>query len=439
MFTCANYGATYYVAPTGSDSNPGTAASPKATINEVAYLLSAGDILYLRAGTYNQSVYMYNSGSSKAPITIAGYPGEKAVIDGSFLVPAGTNGQLVYITGSNVILQDLTIQRSRGIGLVLEGTNDWAVRLRSQSNILGGIMVSGSGYSVVTNCEVYYNSLQNEHNTNSIWAGSLSAARGGYNSTLVNNKVWNNWGEGLSTYECTNTVITGNVVYDNRVNVYLSDCAHVLVARNLIYSTSNNICAYLNNQSGIMLGDEKYNPPSSDNTIINNVIMGCYNNIYYWRGESGGGLKNVLIANNTLANATGDGNLKLGSGTHSNSTIENNIFLQETSPSIANVQTSIPGITFCNNLWSKTPPTAVNGTKDVIGDAGISKYGPTGAGQLSAQWFFIMENSQGRNKAASVPIVSADFFSTRRCPTPDMGAIEFGNALTSPTNVCLIQ
>ena len=46
-------GATYYVAPNGSDSNPGTLASPFFTLNKAWTLVASGDIIYMRGGTYH--------------------------------------------------------------------------------------------------------------------------------------------------------------------------------------------------------------------------------------------------------------------------------------------------------------------------------------------------------------------------------------------------
>ena len=71
--------ATYYVTTTGKDTNPGTQAQPFHTIRQGLRVLTAGDTLYLRGGTYAESIshlaQTVPSGSSWAnPITIAGYP-----------------------------------------------------------------------------------------------------------------------------------------------------------------------------------------------------------------------------------------------------------------------------------------------------------------------------------------------------------------------------
>lgn len=42
----------YYVATTGSDSNPGTLASPFATLSHAMTVAPVGSVIYLRGGTY---------------------------------------------------------------------------------------------------------------------------------------------------------------------------------------------------------------------------------------------------------------------------------------------------------------------------------------------------------------------------------------------------
>ncbi|MDI6852075.1 MAG: hypothetical protein QME75_00525 [Deltaproteobacteria bacterium] len=72
------------MAKNGDDSNPGTKVKPFATINAALKYLNPGDTLYLRGGIYYEQVYCAVAGKPEAPITIRSYPGEVAVIDGSF-------------------------------------------------------------------------------------------------------------------------------------------------------------------------------------------------------------------------------------------------------------------------------------------------------------------------------------------------------------------
>src|SRR5439155_1408585 len=91
-------GSVYYVSLTGSDNNPGTLAQPFGTINHGASILTPGDTLYIRAGTYaEQLVDAIPSGTSwTAPVTISAYPGETVIMEPS----SGTDPVLRFETRS---------------------------------------------------------------------------------------------------------------------------------------------------------------------------------------------------------------------------------------------------------------------------------------------------------------------------------------------------
>tara|TARA_B100001057_G_scaffold255909_1_gene256145 strand:- start:638 stop:1384 length:747 start_codon:yes stop_codon:yes gene_type:complete len=77
---------TYYVAPStsgGSDSNAGTLAAPFETLQYAVNQLSAGDILYIRAGTYRETLTIDEDGTSGNLITIENYNNEVVTIDGT--------------------------------------------------------------------------------------------------------------------------------------------------------------------------------------------------------------------------------------------------------------------------------------------------------------------------------------------------------------------
>ncbi len=73
-----------YVDPQRGDDarGDGSEAQPWRTINHALTLLSAGDTLLLRGGTYFENVYCAVAGTAEKPITIRSHPGELAIIDG---------------------------------------------------------------------------------------------------------------------------------------------------------------------------------------------------------------------------------------------------------------------------------------------------------------------------------------------------------------------
>ena len=90
--------ATYYVAPTGSDSAAGTLAAPYKSIQVAVDKAVAGDSIYLRGGTYSLStnIQIKKSGTSSARITLAAYQTEVPIIDGEALTgtPAPVGGSI---------------------------------------------------------------------------------------------------------------------------------------------------------------------------------------------------------------------------------------------------------------------------------------------------------------------------------------------------------
>jgi len=81
----------YYVDTDGNDNNPGTQALPFQTIgracDEIRYgsrpLPTGGVIVWIRGGTYRETVRPACSGTAEAPIRFAAYPGELPVISGA--------------------------------------------------------------------------------------------------------------------------------------------------------------------------------------------------------------------------------------------------------------------------------------------------------------------------------------------------------------------
>jgi len=77
--------ADYYVATDGNDSNDGSENSPLGTISEAVSRVSAGDLIYVRGGTYQHSngnpIHIDGvAGTESNPIRLEGYPGERPTI-----------------------------------------------------------------------------------------------------------------------------------------------------------------------------------------------------------------------------------------------------------------------------------------------------------------------------------------------------------------------
>ena len=113
---------TRYVAPGGSDSDPGTMAQPWATFQHAADTAQPGDTVCFRGGTYSltEEIHLSQSGTSGAVITFVAYPGEAPILDGGSSV-----GELLildqytsYLRISGFTLRNFTIW-----GMELSGEN----------------------------------------------------------------------------------------------------------------------------------------------------------------------------------------------------------------------------------------------------------------------------------------------------------------------------
>lgn len=72
----------FVAANAGSDSNNGSEQKPWRTMQHAVEQLQPGETLVMRGGTYHEHVLVTAVGTAERPVTICGYPGELAVLDG---------------------------------------------------------------------------------------------------------------------------------------------------------------------------------------------------------------------------------------------------------------------------------------------------------------------------------------------------------------------
>ena len=119
LFMCvsaasAQPNASFYVATTGNDSNPGSQSAPWKTIQHAADTVHAGSTLYVRGGTYEELVRINVSGnSSDGFITFRSYPGETAILDASRFTPKDRQGVLTIQNDSYVRIEGFEIRNFR--------------------------------------------------------------------------------------------------------------------------------------------------------------------------------------------------------------------------------------------------------------------------------------------------------------------------------------
>ncbi len=265
----------FFVAPNGIDSNPGTEAKPFLTIARGLSLLSPGKTLYIKSGTYSETLgNNVPAGSSwSSPVTVAVYPGNTVTIlppGGDHVFnPAGSRSCYIILRGltldaRNVILdavkidqsgtnvansahhiriQDCEIRNAHAQGILMSvGTRyneirNCSIHDNGVTDFCHGIYIT-SACNLVDGCQVFHNAGWGIHvyeegaiedsahdNTvcnNLIYDNAALGARGfgiglyaGNNNVAYNNVLWNNHGAIAIDYGATNTRVCNNTCYGN--------------------------------------------------------------------------------------------------------------------------------------------------------------------------------------------------------------------------------
>lgn len=419
----------YFVSLHGNDKNKGTFEHPWKTINFGVSNLEPGDVLFIRGGIYQEVIKIKNSGIENQTITITNYGNEEVVIDGNRnTIPNIAGTPLISITGDWVVVKGINVAYSGELGIFSNGKNVTLDNVYVHHSRGTGVLLAGD-YNLIQNSRIWYNSIMNEFGKSSTWGSGVSCARYPDYCTIRNTVAWENWGEGISTFEALHTRIEGNTSFDNQQNYYISDTKYSVLAGNLSYCTPDNYIDTYETQNGILVGDEKGVPiplqenstrfTSSDNRIINNIVIGCNRNLAAGPDQS----NNNIYANNTFVNASGNTserfNVLFYRGSAHDARFINNIIYQEDETKIA--ISSGSGIEFANNLWSKKPPMNLLSKNDIIGNPRFLMIGEV----TNPNWYVLIKNSPAINNGTPLSDVEFDFFGNPRDSKPDIGAIEF--------------
>lgn len=427
----ASAASSYFASPTGR-GNSCTAQRP-CSLSVGLGKVGAGDTLYLRGGSYNQVVSFDKGGTSDSSrITIAGYPGEKAVIDGRNTVPSTCYSYLVALRGSYVTLRDLTVTNSYGSGIFVGGTKSHVLNVTLANTGESGLVFAGTdniadGVTVTGNGNRYGNGC-------STWGAALDTI--GVRTTIRNSVSYDNVGEGISVRNgATGAVVEDNISYDNRSNgIYLNSTTNALVQRNLVYYTPDN--PWGKASSCIVIGKENTTAPAGLR-IVNNLTAGCW--LSLMSDSNVTALTDVTIAHNTFTSTTKTAtDISRGYNMNvyfrpslvsfTNSVFQNNIVLEEDTRQVPiSLPATHPGFALSHNLWSTAPVSAARGTGDVIADPELAATSTLTPGGLDPDHFHLTPTSPAIDRALTLPTITEDYYRTPRPtgPTPDIGAHEY--------------
>lgn len=248
-------GLNYYVAPTGSNTNPGTAALPWKTITFAISQATAGATIHVLAGTYNELVTLNKSGSAAGGyITLLSDPQAAAILDGTGLaIPNGQNGMVTISSQSYVIVHGFEIRNYTS---------------SSTANVPVGIYVLGAG----SNIQILNNHIHNIVTTASgCNANALGMAiYGNQAPASINNlTISGNELDHLKTGCSESMSLNGNVQYFTVTNNLIHDNNNIGIDAIGFEGTSPN-AAYDQARDGTISGNTIYNITSYGNPAYGN-------------------------------------------------------------------------------------------------------------------------------------------------------------------------
>ncbi len=379
-------GNTFYVATTGSDSNPGTETSPFRTFNHGVSVLKPGDVLLVKPGTYaeNNADGIPSGTSWSAPVTVKAYdpanrpilrpssgadkvllfdgPQQYIIIDGFVLDATNIVSNAIKLTSgaSHIRIQNTEVHDSPGVGILLTGSANFNEFINIDTHGAKNLAGSGGTY----NHGIYIAT------SNNLLDKVRSYSNSGYGIHVYND------GGGVS-----NNVVRNSVAHDNGLSGRGSGIIVGSGNGNQVY----NCVSYGNRDNGIYV---QYGSPQG--TVF-------YNNTAYGNGGTG------ILVGSDASGTTVKNNLAYGNG--------------------SDLSDGGSGSAMSNNLTGVNPGFVNAGAGD----------------------FRLTSGSRAIDAGASVAMVSSDANGVARPQGPayDIGAYEFGattaRAPLAPTNVRIVK
>ncbi|MBX3301831.1 MAG: right-handed parallel beta-helix repeat-containing protein [Nitrospira sp.] len=257
-YSGAAHAATYYVATTGSNSNPGTENRPFLTIAYAVDAMVAGDTTYVKGGVYNEKIIRFRrSGTKPAPIKLLNAPGESPVIH--CIDPKQFHRIILHhASGSRFPIGWITIEgfeiRNCWEGIKFYNAHDSTFRRNwiHGDHDLARPGILGNGTRILIDRNIINNNGFEGHGHGLYMNGTAL--------TITNNIIYNNAGYGIqlngsssSFYDpskhagpefavSANWIIANNTIAYNQAKagivVWGSTCHNVQIVNNILYENA---------------------------------------------------------------------------------------------------------------------------------------------------------------------------------------------------------
>ena len=232
--TPARHATTYYVATDGNDSNPGTLASPFATIQRAQEAVKPGDTVFLRGGIYRfqekhiartRRIWAYvfdinRNGTRDAPIKYWAYENERPVLDFSAIKPKKMRVIAFYVSASWIHFKGFDVT---GVQVTIKqhtqsecfrnvGSNNIYERLSMYDGQAIGVYWVGGSNNLILNCDAYRNFDFTSEDGKGVNVDGFGGhmARGSTGNVFRGCRAWFNSDDG---FDCINS--EESIVFEN--------------------------------------------------------------------------------------------------------------------------------------------------------------------------------------------------------------------------------
>ncbi len=272
---------TFYVDPTGSNSNPGTSLLPWLTLAYAESQVEAGDTVIVRAGNY-AGFQVTKSGVSGGPIT---FEGEEGAVITTAVTVGGVRFGVTSVGFEYRVFDGLGVDSSADV-------NQWNAGYRMSGNsgewvhgnqikncpITVKIGPSSTGDQFCIRTSWWDGGLVDGNRLIGSWDTPNYFANSARDCTFSNNVVSNAWGNGPHNNGdesagppgvCYRLTFSNNIIYDVCLGgggqaLSFDGCQDTVVENNLVYNCHARCLAFfaVNSREG-----------STDNVVVNNTFV----------------------------------------------------------------------------------------------------------------------------------------------------------------------
>ncbi len=291
---------TLFASTTGNGNN--CSENDPCSVNVAFSKVVAGDVLFLRGGTYNVSSTLIpgSSGTTQKPIIIESYPGEIAILEGAYDEPEDvsnnpggrTDGIKLISSNEYIRIRNIEIKHMGWSGINVYGNNNLIEGCHTHNNMMSGITIyGGQWHEDEPDYQIPYphgnNNVIKDNISNANSDVGLSANGGnsdgiaissGGNNIIIHNTVYANSDDGIDTWRSNDTYVAYNLVYDQGRGD--GDGNGIKTGGNLSSTATNGLRAiaehnisYGNRRSGIDYNSGKH-LIYKYNTTFNNGLRG---------------------------------------------------------------------------------------------------------------------------------------------------------------------